>query len=421
MDHTRTLVCAIACELAGQHAWAVREQGAAPLHPIVWEVIAYPTLPTLSEADCRVMAMHWPHLSKCGERVAFTPTPEYGERNRQQTTTVGKYLRKFYTAADLPDHVLRDLATRVVRKRMELTTDTTEWYRILKEGPRSCMSPTSDKWWSSFAEHPYRVYDPSLGWSMAVRYADDGTPMARALVYKGKYFVRTYRRHDDWPNGYSHADETLAVWLEDQGIHKLNSWADADMEVQIKVIPENDCIVAPYLDGNMQYVDIDGVLLPDVKDAAQGKYYICGGTSGWSSSLQYVRTHPCACCGQGHPEDVYEEDGIFLGQHGDGDGDWVGPCCTDQCVEVTDPRTDDTYWVYRNNTFTLVGVDEVYEDCRVVHRHLRTVTIDHGPYEGEYALASDCIQDINGAWWYRRLTHIDVDPVTANPELFDEE
>ena len=73
MDQTRTTVCKLATELSAQYDWAVREQTGAPLHPPVWEVIGDASLPNLSEADCRVMALHWPHVSNCGALVAFTP------------------------------------------------------------------------------------------------------------------------------------------------------------------------------------------------------------------------------------------------------------------------------------------------------------------------------------------------------------
>jgi hypothetical protein len=410
MSQTTLIVSRFAAELAAQHGWAVREQTKAPMHPLVLEVLEeYP----LEEAICKTMALYWPHTSDCGQMVAFTPSPEYGERNRQVKTSIGKFLRKFYLSAQIPDHVLRNLATKVVRKTMELTTDPTEWFHVLKEGPRSCMSPTDSRTWPCFDKHPYRVYDPELGWSMAVRYADDGTPMARALVYKHKYFVRTYRRHADWPNGYSYADETLAVWLEDQGIRKLESWADADMEVRIKIIHDGNCIVAPYLDGDMQCVDTNGVLLSDISDASQGEYFQCGSTSGYSSSIKYVTPYECSLCRQHHPERTFTDEGLHIGRDGD---DWVGPCCESECQEVTNPwRSHDTYWVHSNDTFSLVGHSNVYEDCVAVHRRLDTVCIERGPYEGQYALAAECVRDINGEFWY---CHEDENPVADHPHLF---
>jgi len=341
--------------------------------------------------------------------VAFTPSPEYGERNRQQTTTIGKYLPKLYTLTQLPDHVLRDLATKTVRKRMEITTDTTEWYRVLKEGPTSCMSVRS--MWPSFEEHPYRVYDPDLGWSMAVRYADDGAPLGRALVFKNKYFVRTFLRHVDWPNGYSYTDETLQVWLQEQGMKKLDSWCDAPEEVRISIISSDDSIVAPYLDGSWQHVDEEGVM---IDGDCEADYYICGSTSCYSSGLQSLEPHECSHCGRRHSRRTYENDGVYVGRYGD---DWVGPCCIDDFVEVNDPsnRTD-TYLHPENDTFTLVDDNCLYEDSSWVHRRLHTVLVGCGPQDGNYALQANCVRDTEGNWWYAGEGY---SPAEDHPELFN--
>jgi hypothetical protein len=71
--------------------------------------------------------------------------------------------------------------------------------------------------------------------------------------------------------------------------------------------------------------------------------------------------------------------------------------------------------VLRRDTFSLVGHDELYEDCPEVHRQLGSVCVEQGPYEDQYALASECIRDINGALWYCDGAE---DPVADHPHLF---
>lgn len=383
-------------------AWAAREQSRAPMHGVVLRAIEEYT-PDVQGPD--VMAMHWPHVSTCGKLVAFTPSPEYGERDRQQTTTVGKYLRKFFTTSAIPDHVLRDLGNLIVRDTMTLTTDPAEWYRVLCEGPVSCMSLVTGSGntygftaaqrkgvWPDMESHPYRVYDPALGWAMAVRYDSKGVPLGRAMVYKGAYWVRSFKRADNWPDGYSYSDDILETWLKETvGARKCSGWSSAS--AVIKVIADEDCIVAPYIDGEDTCVDEIGYI--GSSEEMDGAYWECQSARGFSGSTSYTRYQECSRCGRRHPED--EDRGIYLGE--DGDGGWVGPCCEHDHYVAVRGRYD---WYYVHQRDALVTVEGThYEDDRHVIRRFNLILINMGLRDGEYAESEDSvIRGANGGVWW---------------------
>ena len=148
--------------------------------------------------------------------------------------------------------------------------------RAVINGPKSCMSEDIQiKCDDGETRHPYEVYDPKLGWSLAVR-DNNGSIDGRALVYKHHRhgtlsFVRSYKR---CPNGgYSYADEVLEAWLKDQGVQKLDSWSEVSARMMYYEV--RGTFLMPYLDGCSHLAilgHVDGVMRVIADD--DGEYKI---------------------------------------------------------------------------------------------------------------------------------------------------
>jgi hypothetical protein len=208
------------------------------MHPAVFDVITNNQYAPYIK-DWREMMLEWPHESvEEPSKIAYTQDDDKGMRDIQTRTSVGKYLRRHMPT--LPDHLLRDLVAEYIvdPKTCQITTDMEQMLWVLDNGPHSCMQ----KSWSA-ARHPYRVYDPSLGWGMAYRMQGDDV-VARALVQvEDKVFVRAYSRGGN--------DNLLEAWLKGEGYVHDNDWEG----YKVKVIEGGGCYVMPYIDGNAQSVD----------------------------------------------------------------------------------------------------------------------------------------------------------------------
>jgi len=272
--------------------WYHREYYKYPVHPAIADAIR------LARPDnWHQLVLEHPHQS-IGDQtmIAFTRDDKSGDADRQVKTSIGKYLRRHFSL--LQDHQIRDITALHVVTGVKIVSTMAEMLHHLMRGPHSCMR--SD----NFNTHPYEVYDPALGWSMAVR-EHNGDTVARALVYTdaegNRAFVRSYNKPTD--GGYSHSDTQLEAWMNNQGIAKQDGWDGA----KIKVIKIGGCIVGPYIDGADR----------DCKYSADEKTFtICDGegeyrmenTNGFAEERnEYDNT--CEDCGDGFD---------------DGDGYWVG-------------------------------------------------------------------------------------------------
>lgn len=140
------------------------------------------------------------HVSKAdAAMVAFTPSPEYGEQDRQLTTTLGKFLRKhFLTLTDAhiqsleQDHRAELNATFELAESIE---DIEYVYRHM-EGDTACMRNAPAAYSLNDDTHPSHVYAaPGMGVAFTNR---NGKVMSRAVVWTNpadpddKRFVRLY-------------------------------------------------------------------------------------------------------------------------------------------------------------------------------------------------------------------------------------
>lgn len=276
------------------------------IHPAVYKAFDY--APPL---DMRMLVMEWPHVAQTdAARLAYTRDEKAMLVDRQTVTSVGKYLRRHFSSAALPDHIIRDLCALTQPNAMRIVRTLPEIIRHVIDGPRSCMSGSN---FDVPDEHPYRVYDPDLGWGLAVRTDAHGSTVGRCLVYKSVdpddadkpgRFVRSYKRED---NGYSTADEGLEAWLREQGYIKDTSWEDAYLRWIPMMQNGQELFVAPYLDGNVQRVDIDSRMLRRLVITDNGEYE-CDNTNGLCSAPG----EPCEDCG-----DAVRDDTFYVGIHED--------------------------------------------------------------------------------------------------------
>jgi len=351
--------------------WHGREQRKYDLHPAVVKALESDHRPY----DWHLLTLEWPHVSEDSTRLAYTRDDRAGEADRQTVTSVGKYLTRHFR--DMPDHEVRNLVA------LYAAGETCKWVYTMAEmlhhimrGPTSCMGGSKSfdiRCTDGERRHPYQVYDPKYGWHMAVRIENDDT-VGRALCMAdgdSKYFVRSYRKNAD---GYSPADERLEAWLESQGYTKQGHW-EYDTKLAHYEVGGGD-ILAPYIDGGNQNVDVCGNHLEISRDGE----YECSSTGGCA---QESSSETCNDCG----DRVREGDGYWVGRYEDYR---VCEGCCENSYYYAYGRNGNQYYVHDNN-MARVG-DEFYDT---------EYLSDNGIVElenGDYADMDDCVF-INDEWY----------------------
>ena len=330
--------------LAGR-AWFKAIYNKHTLHPAIEKVIeGYNYRPN----DWQQLLLEWPHRSETdSNRIAYTQNERKGEANIQTVTTLGKYLQRHFT---MPDHEIRDVvALYTSTGTMEIRAHMDDILDAVRKGPTSCMSKNIRVTCADGVErHPYEVYNPELGWSVAVRVNGESID-GRALIYtspngNGKgYFVRSYKR--DHSGGYSHADEMLEAWLKSQDIMKCGDWEEARLDAyQVR-----DGWLMPYLDGSCQRVSYDSannILIVD----GDGEYE-CDSTEGMT---QDAGGETCEDCG----DHCDEDDMYWVGRNEDGR---VCQNCLDNDYTYVYGRRGNQYYL-GNNHIVYVNGDYYDED-----------------------------------------------------------
>jgi hypothetical protein len=234
--------------------WFKRERETYQLHPAVLEMM------NLYKPDrWDTLLLEWPHRSSTDpNRLAYTRDERAGEADRQVVTTIGKYLTRHFSHA--PDNVIRDIVAQFSYDGgISIVDEINEMISAVVNGPHSCMSSSFDiRCDDGIRRHPYAVYDPSLGWSMAVRRDSDGLVLGRCLVYdhaeEGRVFVRSYKR--DRNGGSYGSDEAIEAHLRNIGMNKRSGWPDG---TAIMCYPARDGgYLMPYIDGDNHEVSLIG-------------------------------------------------------------------------------------------------------------------------------------------------------------------
>jgi hypothetical protein len=328
--------------------WFNREARQAPMHKFIIKAIEM-----FRPDDWQKLLLQWPHMADSAmddyTKLAYTRDEKAGIADRQVITSLGKYLRAHFSL--LPDDAIRDIVAlaQANQAKIKIVRTTAEMIYHLHKGPGSCMQWEDEsgiKGEDGDRHHPYEAYAPELGWAMAVRIEGDDT-VGRALVNEAgdkKTYVRSYKKTE----GYSHADEQLEAWLQEQGYSKESDWEDC----YLKIIPaRNDCgFVAPYLDG-----DYKGVVRANDKlrivDDDEGEFK-CDNTDGSADECNYEE---CINCGD---------------RVSSGDGYWAGPweedlicsvCCDHSFTYVTG-RNRRQYHIHEDNAVYVESTGEHYHD-----------------------------------------------------------
>jgi hypothetical protein len=201
---------------------------------------------------------------------------------------------------------------------------------------------------ADLANHPYKVYDPRLGWGMAVR-VEDGEIIGRALVYEQgdqKMFVRTYQRASN--GGYSQADDSLNAWLRDQGYEHASDWHGCLMAYYDG---RSGKPLAPYLDGGIKDVEVihrDGVKLLRICEEGAYRFENQDG-----SCTDNEDGEDCADCGS----NIDDGDGYWVNAD---EGSYVCQSCCDNNYYYAYSRRGNQRYIYNENVVH-VG-DEVYDE-----------------------------------------------------------
>lgn len=418
------------------------------VHPCVAKALRDGYMPT----SITSLVFEWPHVSTGDAlKLAYTRDDRALKDDRQTVTAIGKYLRRHFP--QLADHTIRDLTASYTADECYIVNTREEIIWGIEAGPRSCMqsgyqsipfSHTDDyealcAWRKDpdntdlydevpWEKHPYAVYAPELGWSMALR-KHEGNIDGRALLWTDprhphfKTFVRSYRRASS-DGAMSHADDMLEQWLIGQGYTKARGWSYGAEILSIPYEGDEDYCgpVVPYIDGGNNNLTDKGARLAF---ASQGE--LVGDNTDGTPTIEDVPDWHCEDCDDGFSDDDERY--------------WVGPdedhcvcsCCVgnytwvqagsheyyipnNDAVRVLDWRGHHDYCAdpddLPRSVIQLASGDYACrDDCVCIDDEWYLLT-DSGvvelaeecPVSGEcYALRDDARCDANGAWHSKHI------------------
>ena len=303
------------------------------MHPVIDKLVQ-----DYRPHDWHSLVLEYPHQAESDRtRLAYTQNERKGIDDIQTVTSLAKYIKRHFPA--LGDHVIRDTVAAYTVTGCKIVRNVDEMIYHIERGPHSCM--VRNGW--NVSNHPYRVYCPSLGWGLAVRVEGDDT-IGRALVNDiDMTYVRTYLKN----TSFSHSDHNMEAWLTEQGYTKASDWVGR----QFLYISDCNEFVAPYLDGDVKYVDIvtthDGKKVVEVREGGE---YCCDQTNG---SAYESNGDQCSDC----EERVSEGDGHWVGENGD---TMICDDCCDRNYYYAYGRRGNQYYVHDNNVVHVDG--EVYDE-----------------------------------------------------------
>ena len=410
-------------------SWFIQQHNRHQLHPAVYKMFDL-----YKPADWQRVILEWPHKSITDpNRLAYTRDEKSamheGDSDKKAVvTTIGKYLTRHWP--DVPSDLIRDLvAEHTYGGSIEITTSLDRMVEVVRGGPRSCMSSRFDITCDDRVDrHPYAVYDPSLGWSMAIR-AEGDEVLGRCLIWTDpddpatRGYVRSYKRERS-ELSHSGADEAIEAYLNSQGYTKWRAWHYGTQLMKYEV--RNGGYLMPYIDGGTQRVD-DGGDYFEINDS---------GDFDASSTSGYINRYDCTCedCGAGFD---------------DGDGYWVGihedyhvcdSCCNDNYTYAYSRRGNqyyvpndrvtevnggyyDTDYLSDNNIVELANGDyedldnAVYIESEDAYYHCDDDDICYTEDSGEYDLKDNCWQCTESGNWYTDDTdYVEVDGDKYHPD-----
>jgi len=314
---------------------------------------------------------HFPHVSvEEPQLVAYTPSPDYGVRDRQVRVKIGRYLQQFYGDV-LTSEQIRSMANGLKTLELRWATTADEMEHVYVNGPGSCMGGEK---FSHTLTHPARVY-ASGDFKLAYLY-DTVTEqiMARGLVsVPGNYFVRLYG-----PEEFA-----LRDMLQTEGIDRSSSW---DGE-RLTYIECDHGYVMPYLDGGEQDAGLvreNGVRYWRIGHSGDVNVYA-------NETCGYVTDGPRGFC-ESCDEDVDEDpdDMEYSSYHG------IRICsgCLENYRRVfTSTRSRDRDWVHEDDCVYCEDNDEYYTT-----NSYEAYGVVYCENSGDYRLEENCMLDHDGEW-----------------------
>jgi hypothetical protein len=325
---------------------------------------------------------HFPHVStEDPTMVAYTPSPEYGKRDRQVRTKVGRYLTQFY-GETLTQNQIRSLADGVKQLDFHMSKDADDFeaiYSIREDecGLSSCMQ--GDVYSFDSEIHPARVYasgDFALAW-LTDRVLNDRV-VARAIVAfpddpAKAHFVRVY------------GDESNA--LHDMLLERDYPKESVYLHSPRLLVVEHDDgqYVMPYIDGGNKFVSMHRI---------DGKRYWLVANSDGENRSSATNTNGltermggrCEVCGDYTEED--EDDMAYSDYH----GIRIGRCCSDQYLWAHSRRGNEDH--IESDSCVYCETDgEHYHD-----QYLDYYDIVYCEHESEYRHIDECVRDPSGEW-----------------------
>lgn len=288
---------------------------------------------------------HFLHVSvEDPSMVAYTPSHEYGKRDRQVRVKIGKYLTQFYSEHLSPEEI-RAVVNMCKPHEVKFAVTREQIAYVYIHGPHSCMSGRE---WGHL--HPAMVYEGEF----RLAYLESGEQIvARGFVHDpSKTFVRVY----------GDEGQTLADSLEAMGFTRAGAWPDG---AKLKRIEDGrGRVFMPYIDGGIQSVIDCGSHFEINYDGD----YSASNTSGFLDE----RRDECENCGEYYDS---EEDGAYSEHHGMN----ICQCCADNefVFAFTSRRNRD--YVRNDEAIEVGGEYYVNDDCVLSDHdiHQCTHTGDH--------------------------------------------
>ena len=299
------------------------------------------------------LSLHFPHASvEDPTMLAYTPSYEYGIRDRQVRIKVGKYLQRYYSDV-LTSEQIRAFANGSKGYTLKWARDKDEMREVYRDGPRSCMAGGVSSFDTVGDYHPVDVYATG-DFALAYLTTVNDTIVARGFVYEPERI---------WVRTYGDEAQALADDLEAQGYSRSSTWAGC----LIKRIEDDDGrIVLPYLDGDDKGVKQHSPQFFIITDSNSHDYY-CDFTSGVVDEEPYST---CTHCGG----DLEEHEANWSNYH----EAYIGDCCIES---------------YRNAHY--------HRHCQTLIHEDRCIYCESNGewYEEDYARECGIVETASGEWY----------------------
>ena len=325
------------------------------------------------ELASRIQSLWWhfPHISiEEPSMVAYTPNPEYGVRDRQVRTKVGRYLQQFYGDLITQENI-RSMANGVKQLILEFDSDIRAAYlRCARDGVSSCMTHAVSSYSTRGDYHPVDVYQTG-DFKVALLHDTFNNEIAgRSLVHEPTMtFVRCYGREAT----------TLRDRLIEADYSEQDEWENGIRLLLIR--DDHDKVVVPYMDGRTQSASIEYL------DGKEWLVVDCGGDVDMSTTCgiwEEEESQYCdACQDNVQCDEETMEYSSYHGMH-------IGPCCIDDfCRAYVSQRSTD--WVRYDETEECACDGEQY-----LTRALDEFGIVYCDVTEDYRFSHNLVTDVRG-------------------------